>query len=49
MIFEQKKILLKNGMEAILKTPEIYDAETLLNSIKTASGETEFLSRTGED
>lgn len=49
MIFEQKKILLKNGMEAILKTPEIYDAETLLNSIKTASGETEFLSRTDED
>ena len=49
MIFEQKKIILKNGEEAILKTPEISDAEMLLNSIKTAGGETEFLSRTGED
>jgi len=49
MIFEEKKIILKNGMEAILKTPEIEDAEMLLNSIKTASDETEFLSRTIED
>ncbi len=49
MIFEEKKIILKNGMEAILKTPEIEDAEMLLNSIKTSSGETEFLSRTIED
>ena len=49
MIFDEKKIILKNGMEAILKTPEIEDAEMLLNSIKTSSGETEFLSRTIED
>ena len=49
MIFKQKKVKLKNGVEAILKTPEIEDAEMLLNSIKTSSGETEFLSRTIED
>lgn len=49
MIFEEKKIILKNGVEAILKTPEIEDAKMLLNSIKTFSGETEFLSRTIED
>ena len=49
MIFEEKKIVLKNGVEAILKTPEIEDSEMLLNSIKTSSGETEFLSRTIED
>ena len=49
MVFEKKKIILKNGIEAILKTPEIKDAEMLLNSIKTAGGETEFLSRTDED
>ena len=49
MIFEEKKVILKNGVEAILKTPEIEDAEMLLNSIKTSSGETEFLSRTIED
>lgn len=29
MIFEEKKIELKNGLEAILKTPEIEDAEIL--------------------
>lgn len=49
MIFEQKKVILKNGVEAILKTPEISDAEMLLNSIKTSSGETEFLSRVIKD
>ena len=49
MIFKQKKVILKNSVEAILKTPEIKDAEMLLNSIKTASNETEFLSRSIED
>lgn len=49
MIFDEQKIILKNGTSAILKTPEIEDAEMLLNSIKTASSETEFLSRTIED
>ena len=49
MIFDEQKIILKDGTSAILKTPEIKDAEMLLNSIKTASSETEFLSRTIED
>ena len=49
MIFDEQKIILKDGTTAILKTPEIKDAEMLLNSIKTASNETEFLSRTIED
>lgn len=49
MIFDDKKITLKDGTTAILKTPEIEDAEMLLNSIKTASNETEFLSRIIED
>ncbi len=49
MIFEEKKITLKDGTTAVLKTPESEDAEMLLNSIKTSSGETEFLSRTIED
>lgn len=49
MILEEKKIVLKNGVNAVLKTPEIDDAEKLLNSIKTSSGETEFLSRVIED
>ena len=49
MIFDEKKTTLKDGTTAILKTPEIEDAEMLLNSIKTASNETEFLSRSIED
>lgn len=49
MIFNEKEIILKNGQQAILKTPCTEDAEMLLNSIKNSSGETEFLSRTIED
>ncbi len=49
MIFEPKEIELKNGITAILKTPQIEDGEMLLNSIKTSSGETNFLSRYLED
>ena len=49
MIFEEKKITLKNGITALLKTPEIQDAEQLLSCIKTSSGETDFLSRYPED
>lgn len=49
MIFKEKKITLKNGVTAILKTPEIQDAEQMLSFIKTASGETDFLSRCIED
>lgn len=49
MIFEEKKITLKNGITAVLKTPEESDAEQLLNCVKIASGETDFLSRCTED
>ncbi len=49
MIFEEKKIILKNGITATLKTPEISDGEKMLNLIRTASGETEFLARYYED
>ena len=49
MIFEEKKVLLKNGTEAILKTPEIEDAEKILKNIRTCCGETDFLSMCTED
>ena len=49
MIFEEKKVILKNGIEAVLKTPETEDAEMLLNCIKTSCGETPFLMRDAED
>ena len=49
MILEEKKIILKNGTEAILKTPEIEDAEMMLENIRICSGETDFLSMNPED
>lgn len=49
MVSEEKAIVLKNGMTAILKTPEIEDAGKMLNLIRTASGETDFLVRYRED
>ena len=49
MIFKPKEITLKNGLTAILKTPEIGDAAKLLDFIKTSSGETHFLLRYPEE
>lgn len=49
MIFEEKKIILKNGKTAILKTPETDDAQKQLNCIKMTTVETEYFSRTIED
>lgn len=49
MIFKEKEITLKNGIKAILKTPEIHDAEKLLSCIKTICGETDYLARYKED
>ncbi len=49
MIFEDKSILLKDGRTAILKSPCVEDAEKLLNYIKKACGETDFLLRYPEE
>lgn len=49
MIFEEKKITLKNGKTAILKSPSVEDAEKMLDYIKTACGETDFLARYPEE
>ena len=49
MIFEEKQIVLKNGKIAILKSPCVEDAEKMLNYVKTACGETEYLLRYPEE
>lgn len=49
MILEAKQIILKDGRTAILKTPCIEDAEKMLNYIKKACGETDFLARYPEE
>ena len=49
MIFEDKKITIKDGRTAMFKTPCIEDAEKMLNYIKKACGETDFLLRYPEE
>ena len=49
MIFEEKKIILKNGITAILKSPCIEDAEKMLSYVRKASGETDYLLRYPEE
>lgn len=49
MIFEDKKITLKDGRTAILKSPCVCDAEKMLNYIKKSCGETDFLTRYPEE
>ena len=49
MILENKKITLKDGRTAVLKTPCIEDAEKMLNYIKKSCGETDFLTRYPEE
>ena len=49
MIFEEKEITLKDGRTAILKTPCVEDAEKLINYLKKACGETDFLARYPEE
>ncbi len=49
MIFTAKTITLKNGATAILKSPEVADAEQFIEFIGKAYGETEFLTRYPEE
>lgn len=49
MIFEEKQIILKDGRTAIFKTPRIEDANKMLDYIKKACGETDFLVRYPEE
>ncbi len=49
MIFEPKTVMLRDGREAVLQTPEVSDAEGMLRFIRTACGETDFLARTAAE
>ena len=49
MIFEEKEIRLKDGRTAVLKTPDVEDAEKLIHYLKKAFGETDFLTRYPEE
>lgn len=49
MEFPQKTILLKDGRQALLRSPTPEDAREMLDYFKTAAGETEFLLRYPEE
>jgi len=49
MIFKEKKIVLKDGSEALFKTPSRDDAEGMLEYIRKACSETDFLARYPEE
>ena len=49
MILQPKQIKLKDGRVAVLRTPEVEDADALLAFITKACGETDFLARYPEE
>lgn len=49
MIYPSKQITLKDGRTALLRTPEMRDAEALIDLLKTATAETVFLSSYPEE
>lgn len=49
MEFPKKKIQLKNGRTAVFRSPAPEDAQEMLDFLKTAAGETEFLIRYPEE
>ena len=49
MIYETKKIQLKNGQEAVLRSPSASDGTQMLEVLKRLSAETDFLLRYPEE
>lgn len=49
MLFEEKIIALKDGTQALLRSPRASDAPALLDYLKTTSAETEFVLRYPEE
>lgn len=49
MLYSQKTIPLKNGRAAIFRSPTTADAKEMLDFLKAAAGETEFLRRYPEE
>ena len=49
MVFDQKRILLKDGRTAIFRSPRLEDASTLLTLFKSCAEETPYLLTSPED
>lgn len=49
MIYKTRSITLKDGRGAIIRAPRESDAEEMLEYLRTASGETDFLASYPEE
>jgi RimJ/RimL family protein N-acetyltransferase len=49
MYIKPKAVQLKNGQNIVLRSPNTFDAEQLLNHMRLTSAETEFMSRYPEE
>lgn len=49
MLYNEKKIKLKDGRSAVFRSPRLEDAQALLHYMKITSGETPYLLRTPEE
>lgn len=49
MLYESKNVVLKNGVEAVFRSPEGSDAKAMNKFLKTCFSETEFLMRYPEE
>lgn len=49
LIFEEKIVILNNGVECLIKSPEIEDANRLIDYLKITAGETDFMIRYPEE
>ena len=49
MLFNEKTVLLKDGTQALFRSPRIEDAEALLDYLRATSEETEFVLRYPEE
>lgn len=49
MIYQEKRISLKNGIDCVLRSPCPEDAEAILSLLRQTSGETGFISRYPEE
>ncbi len=49
MYIKPKSVKLKNGQSIILRSPDMFDAEQLLEHMRITSAETEFMSRYPEE
>ena len=49
MKLEQALVTLKDGTQALLRSPEVYDAEQMIAYLRQTSGETDFMVRYPEE